>query len=159
MKETVLQKKLKAKMLETGISAHALEKKAGLKRSAVQNILHGRSKKPSAEILQAVAKVLGCNIYDLIGHETQTDVKISDSLPGVNLTETQYNSNLYLEAVGVANKIFKAKNIQPTNQIAFSYIQGIYSYAIETEVAVIDVRFAEWLARKQFNESLKQTGS
>ena len=40
------------------LSIYALEKKAGLKRSAARNILQGFSKKPSAEALKAIAGVL-----------------------------------------------------------------------------------------------------
>lgn len=152
MTKTFLQQKLKAKIQETGISVHALEKKAGLKPSAVQNILQGRSKKPNAEILHAVAKVLGCNIYELIGSEPSTIV--SQVTTGMmEVIYDDYKSELFLEAVRMANKIFKTKGIKPTNQIAFSYICDIYGYSIETKATTIDVRYAEWLARKRFSNN------
>src|SRR5438445_761981 len=80
-KVSFLQQRLKEKMTAIRISAHALEKQAGLKPSAVQNILHGRSKKPSAEILFAVAKILGCPVDELIDNNDEVDLSANNRIP------------------------------------------------------------------------------
>ena len=63
-----LQSQIQTRMEAKKLSIYALEKKAGLKRSAARNILQGFSKKPSAEALKAIANVLECTVDDLVGH-------------------------------------------------------------------------------------------
>jgi transcriptional regulator with XRE-family HTH domain len=152
---SLLQQRLKKRMADMGISVHALEKQAGLKRSAVQNILQGRSKNPSAKILQAVSKILGCDINDLL---TRNDVVLSDSIQFAN-TSTQtldnssdndaiFNADLYLEAITTAKALFAEFGLTPSLSQAVNYIQEIYLYAISSQSTTIDKNFAAWLAKK-----------
>lgn len=145
-KETYLQEKLREKMSETGISAHALEKQAGLKRSAVQNILYGKSKKPSAEILRAISKVLDCSITDLLSQQdagTQNNYLVQSSPSSYSL-----NTSLYAKAVQAANDIFNDNNVSPEKQDALNYINELYQYSFNNNNPEIDNNFAVWLFNK-----------
>ena len=74
-----ISQKLKNKISEVGISVHALEKKAGLKQSSIQNILYGKSKKPSFHIMQSIAQALNCTVTELLeeDHKVVKDLILS----------------------------------------------------------------------------------
>lgn len=157
MKPT-LPRKLKEKLQETGMSVHALEKQAGLKRSAVQNILHGRSKKPSAEILYAITKVLGCSIPDLIGQkepafDSPSQTALSLPVPDFNPSKSEelFNGELYLCAVKYAVKILKIRDITLNQTKAMYFINEIYQYSNQNKKNTIDEAFASWLFEKLFS--------
>lgn len=145
---SLLQQRLKEKLSEAGLSVHALEKQAGLKRSAVQNILHGRSKKPSAQILQAVAKILGCDINELLSTHSATHASFTNS--AIASAEQTFNARLYTEAAQVAGDILQQAMAIPSTSQALFYIQEIYQYSVETNKTHIDNDFALWLANKTF---------
>lgn len=63
---STLVQQIEARMRVQGISTMYLEKKAGLKPHAVRNILTGKSKKPSAFHVQAIAEALRCKVEDLL---------------------------------------------------------------------------------------------
>ncbi len=138
-----LQSAIKEKMSELGISVHALEKQAGLKRSAVQNILHGRSKNPSAHILHAVAKILGCNINDLLVNPEMTS---SLSQAAADTTEEPLNIALYAEAAKQASVALSEDSGTYSATQVLRYIKEIYQYSIDSNLSHIDKNFATWLA-------------
>lgn len=154
--ETLLQQKLKSKMAKLGLSVHALEKQAGLKRSAVQNIIHGRSKNPSAQILQAIAKILGCNINDLISNSevsySITPQNGTSSHSGLTNDEKPFDIALYAEAASVAKDIFSELSITPSFNQSIHYLKEIYQYSIETRLQHIDKSFSSWFAKKYFSK-------
>jgi len=61
-----LKQKIREKLNEQNLSVAALEKKAGLKMSAVRNILRGQTRKPSAYTLKKISDALNCKIDDLL---------------------------------------------------------------------------------------------
>jgi len=140
-----LSAKLKERMQIQGISAHRLEQEAGLKRSAVQNILHGRSRKPSAEILHAIAKILGCSITDLLGDPSST---ISWGSKKATVVDETLNFRLYDEAVKRTYNVLKKEEQLPSKQKTLEFINEIYQYSIDNKIDAIDMRFASWLAQK-----------
>lgn len=154
---SLLQKALKEKMRQAGFSAHLLEKQAGLKRSSVQNILQGRSRKPSAEILYAISKVLGCSLNDLLG-EFDISGSGSRNLPKQLLTtptslaiaDAPLNIALYADAARIANEIFAQQEITASRHKALGFIEEIYSYSLENKLISVDTQFARWLAKKWF---------
>lgn len=148
---STLQEKLKEKLSETGLSVNALEKQAGLKRSAVQNILHGKSKRPSADILLAISKILGCTMSDLLGQADNSTARIEEHslLYSSPANDDGYlNTDLYINAVKRAQKNFTKHRIHPSKQEALNYIYEIYQYSANTDSKEIDPRFAEWLLNK-----------
>ena len=114
--ESLLQTRLRKKIDEAGVSPHALEKQAGLKRSAVQNILYGKSKKPSAEILGAITKILGCSINDLLDQQNVANAAEIHHLAPSEPDTSELDTALYAKAVQTANKLFK------TNYFNYSVI-------------------------------------
>ena len=58
---------LKRLMKERDLTPHALSLAAGLRRDAVRSILVGRSKRPGADILEALGKALGLPVDVLLG--------------------------------------------------------------------------------------------
>lgn len=150
---TYLQQRLREKMSEIGISAHALEKQAGLKRSAVQNILHGRSRKPSAQILLAVTKILGCDINDLLGHPGEEFEDTTLANQSEMLQDAAVNTHLFAEAAQVANEIVQSFGINPTAPQLLKFINEIYNYSLRSQKPIIDRNFAEWLANKSWSDN------
>jgi transcriptional regulator with XRE-family HTH domain len=151
-KQSALRVNLKHKLAEVGISVHALEKQAGLKRSAVQNIIHGKSKKPSADILFAITKVLGCQIQELVG-QTPTVRLFTPSRPAavsMQTTGTTFNADLYVKASKAAAIVFTQRQYEPNSAAAIDYIQEIYQYSVNSQKEEIDSFFAEWLFEKIF---------
>lgn len=146
-KSTYLKEALRKKMQEAQLSPHALEKQAGLKRSAVQNILYGKSKKPSGEILGAITKVLGCSINDLLMDQQPAEPTGTKLLP-LTTEIKELDTVLYAKAVQAANDIFAQQNIAPSSQDALNYIHEIYQYALSSQKNEIDQNFALWLARR-----------
>ena len=63
---THLANQISIRMRAKNLSVASLEREAGLTNHSVLNILRGKSKRPSAEVLLAVADVLGCTINDLM---------------------------------------------------------------------------------------------
>lgn len=155
---TYLQQRLREKMSEIGISAHALEKQAGLKRSAVQNILHGRSRKPSAQILLAVTKILGCDINDLLGHADEGFEDTTLASQNEALQDAAVNTHLFAEAAQVANEIVQNFGINPTASQLLKFINEIYNYSLRSQKSTIDRNFAEWLANKSWSDSKIEGG-
>jgi hypothetical protein len=58
---------LKRLMQERDLTPHALSLAAGLRRDAVRSIIVGRSKRPGADILEALGKALGLPVDVLLG--------------------------------------------------------------------------------------------
>lgn len=68
MDETI-QDRLRARMRECGLNENATAVKAGLNRDAVRDILRGKSRRPGADTLQALAAALGCSVIWLMTGE------------------------------------------------------------------------------------------
>ena len=54
-------------MLEAGFNQKSLARAAKLNETAVRDILKGRSKNPRIDTLEALSRVLGCNVSELRG--------------------------------------------------------------------------------------------
>lgn len=144
-----LQYQLRNRLQHKGISARALEKRAGLKPSAVQNILQGKSKRPTALLLQAIARELNCSISELLGDSTvatqssQWEEKASlDSKEGF---AHEWNSKLYVEAIQIVEELLSQKKVEATKETVLKYADEIYRYSIESQSGKLDRYFATWL--------------
>jgi len=67
MAESVIRDELRRRMEANEFNQKSLARAAQLNETAVRDILKGRSKNPRVDTLQAIAKVLGCTVNDLIG--------------------------------------------------------------------------------------------
>jgi transcriptional regulator with XRE-family HTH domain len=131
-------------MRAKNLSLAELEKEAGLKRHTVQNIMRGRSKRPSADIMQAVADVLGCSVKDLL---TQQEISYEENLSQSNkelLSREYEHPELFSEIVIFVNTALKNKENKLTIEQFISCIQEIYLHSLQKDPSQIDEEFAEW---------------
>ncbi len=148
---TAISRHIKEKMIEKGLSAHALEKQAGLKLSAVQNIMYGRSKNPSINILASIAQALGCTVSDLL-EEGHLSTQRAGSNVGPSFSQTTpWNADLYINTLHVINISANAKNLSLSQEQLFKYADETYAYSIKNKKNKPDKNFAEWLVEKSFD--------
>ena len=149
---SAIRSHIKSKMEEKGISAHALEKMAGLRQSAVQNILYGRSKNPSIQILQAIAHALDCTVSDLIAEEesfirTQTSASTTSS----KTSNAPWNCKLYIDCLGVVYRLLnKQEPVELNKELILDYVDEVYLYSLKSESNLADKNFAEWLLNRRY---------
>lgn len=130
-----LQENLKRQLEEKKISANALEKRAGLKPSAVQNILQGKSKRPAAELLQAIANELNCAMEELLSEETE---KKQEKGAGWDL-------NLYTDALKTVQTIINTKKLSLDKVRTLKLVDEVYLYSVKAKQKTADKTFADWL--------------
>lgn len=61
-----LQKQIKDRISSKNITVYSLEKKTGLNKSAIKNIMSGLSRNASVTTLNAIALALNCDLTGLI---------------------------------------------------------------------------------------------
>ena len=143
---SALQHQLRHRMQDKGLSANALEKRAGLKPSAVQNILQGKSKRPAASLLQAIANELNCTIDDILG-EPPTPPQVTTS--SKEKSNERWSSQHFVEAIQIVEELLERKGIQVTKEMTLTYADEVYRFSMlksrSQEVVKIDQHFAVWL--------------
>ena len=92
---------IKRRMIAKSLNIQSLEKKAGLKISAVRNILNGTSKKPNVFTLYAIAEALSCSILDLLGSDMTGGAESSRNSPNAS---RPWDSSLFCEIVDLVKK-------------------------------------------------------
>lgn len=147
-----LRSRIKKKMQENNISAHALEKRAGLKSSAVHNILYGRSKNPSINLIQSIAETLNCSLSDLVGDELnipsqENTFHVSSATPSADKHIT-WDKNLYIDCLEAVCHLLKSHNFALTKQKIFDYVDEIYLYSLKSGNGKVDKFFADWIIKK-----------
>lgn len=145
MKLSTLQYELRHRMQDKGISANALEKRAGLKPSAVQNILQGKSKRPTALLLQAIANELNCSISDLLGESPNKEVGLEAMRLDLGKINNSWDSKLYVEAIQIVEELLTKKKISANKETVLKYAEEIYRYSTESQSGQLDHYFASWL--------------
>lgn len=145
--EYQLQTKLRFLLEKNSLSVAEAERQAGLKTSAVRNILNGQSRNPSGQTLQKLSHVLDCSIYDLLDnigeekpvpHHPSCDPEIE-------------NFDLLSQSVNIICKL--TTDLGKTTGINnFFYLaEQIYKYSINSDSKTIDQNFAKWI----INEKLR----
>lgn len=141
---TQIAKQISTRMRAKNLSLTTLEKEAGLRPHAVQNILRGKSKKPSAELLQAVADVLGCNVRDLL-HPQEPYPEDDLSSPKKEFLQRPYeHQDLFVETVKLVNHILKEKENPLTIEQFMKCVEEIYIQSLQKDSTKVDEEFAEW---------------
>lgn len=139
-----LAKQISARLKAKNLSISMLEREAGLKNYAVQNIVSGKSKKPSAELLQAIADVLGCTIKELLSgpdifHEAELVKTKKEVLDG------HYTQPEILEKIiKMVNKKVGERQTPLTNHQVLNYIEEVYLHSLQKEPPQIDEEFVNW---------------
>ncbi len=143
---TKLQQEIQERMVDKNLSVAGLEKKAGLRMSAVRNILRGQSKRPSAEILQAIARTLECSITDLIGEE---QAKVDSPSIANNKSIRFNNPQLLANATEMVTKLLSSRQHNLTLQQVLHLVEQIYSYSAQNSQSNdIDTKFANWVVEQ-----------
>ena len=149
---TYLQNQIKTRMKSKNLTVYSLEKRAGLKRSAVRNILDGFSQKPSAECLKAIAEALECTLNDLVGPTEYVPIA------GINATRCSYpwDEVLYIDSIKAASfALDEAGTLLQYNQV-LNLASETYKYSVDKGTNEIDKDFTKWLARKSLKIILQK---
>lgn len=147
-----LKKRIQDRMEKFGTSVHALEKKAGLKPSAVNNILYGRSKNPSVTLIKKIAHALDCSVDDLVSEEetafrSEDRVKNQQFFPEEKQSSPiPWNIELYANCLENMAKAIKSKrNNTLSKQMITDCIDEIYDYTFKKGRTKVDNCFVEWI--------------
>lgn len=140
-----LQEQIQHRMEAKSLNTHALERKAGLARSAVRNILQGFSRKPSADVLASIADALDCTIDDLVGDSGSSI--ISNKIKPTIIARNNYtwNGALYLEAVKAISKYVEDKSPTAKSEQIISLINETYKYSLDKGSDELDRDFTKWV--------------
>lgn len=147
---SVIQEQLKLRMESKSLSPASLEKKAGLKRGVIGNILRGSSKSPTSDTLVAIANILGCSIDDLLNRETTKHPPLFSLEQNISSppSQTPWCSDLYLKTVSNIVATLKNKNLEISAEKATILIKEIYHYSLSKNKDDVDKDFSEWLINK-----------
>jgi transcriptional regulator with XRE-family HTH domain len=137
-----LRMNLKKKLVEQNLTASALERKAGIRPSSLQNIIQGRSKNPGVDILQRTAAVLKCTVSDLLGEK-----------PGIADVEafcavTSWDQNLYTSLAALVLKVYADKEFQTSKRVFLHTLEQVYTYCLQYQKPTVDPDFVDWTVRK-----------
>lgn len=118
---------------------HELERRAGLKKNNIYNIIKGLSKKPSAEILYSIAIVFGVSIEDLMRD---------------NITSPKYLDNTELELMAstvkaVTDEIKKLK-LNVTEVDIVNITQESLAYCLANKMRKLDKKFINWVLVQKY---------
>ncbi|OJW46260.1 MAG: hypothetical protein BGO67_08565 [Alphaproteobacteria bacterium 41-28] len=137
-------KQISVRMKAKNLSILTLEREAGLKTHAVRNILRGKSKRPKADILQAVSDVLGCTIKDLLQNQEIFQEEDFSESKNELLNESYAYPDLYMDTVQFVNEILKQKGEKITVKQAFTCFEEIYLHSSQKDPSKVDKEFGEW---------------
>lgn len=118
-----------------------LERIAGLKKNNIYNILEGRSKKPSAEVLQSIANIFGITVNDLLHNQ--------DVQPQSRLT-TSNNFSLFVAITKLVAEEILSQEIKATCSEITTIITEVYKYTVESNLLEADQKFIRWLVKQKY---------
>ena len=141
MSSEVLKNKINIFLEKNNLSVSEFERQAGLKPSAVRNILYGKSKSPTIDTVQVIADELGITVDMLLYGYSVNDSCKSNS---INLKLFQnISTKISYELIS------KDAKVEFTEVIKL--ISECYSYCIRK--GSVDNDFVEWVVEKFLLES------
>ena len=147
-----LKKKVKTLLEKTSLSISEAERRAGLKTSAIRNIISGQSKNPSAHTLQKLSQVLDCSIYDLLD---ETEDQTPPAKKNINANDSSLDIsdlNWFRMAVNEILDILISKQLNTNVDTISAISMQIYSYSIDNNLQDIDKKFSRWIVEQRFME-------
>lgn len=141
---TALAKQIAVRMKAKNFSILTLEREAGLKTHAVRNILRGKSKSPSVDIVHAVSEALGCTVKDLLQNEELFQEEELTESKNEKLNEPYAYPKLYLETVQFVNETLQQEGHTITVQQALTCFEEIYFHSSQKDPTKVDKEFGEW---------------
>lgn len=145
---TALAKQLAARMRAKNLTVSQLERKAGINSHGALNILRGSSKRPSAEVLNAIANVLGCSISDLLSDHGLFQVTDSEKTRAELLESPYESSDLYQEVLSAVNAKIKHEKRSLTLQQTLTCVEEVYFHALQRNEKTFDPTFLDWFMEK-----------
>jgi len=140
-----LQTNLKSKLLQSNLSIREVERRAGLNRSALSNILEGKSKNPTLHTLYALAEALECSLSDFM--ETAAQEETKNLTPKVQIAFPAVVPLLH-ETMDIVENCFKNIEFEPNLEQFWICVKKVYLHALENHNNEIDPLYAEWLIDK-----------
>lgn len=141
MSYELLKENIENLIVKNDYRVSKVEELAGLKHGNISNILSGRSKKPSAEILLSIAKVFGVTVEDLFKNKEINSAKYLSS----------NEISLFLDiATYLSNKIGALKVKIYYHDLIFM-INEIFEYSIENKDYELDRKFIDWYVKQKFS--------
>ncbi len=141
MSYTALQKNLEKLIKDHNYQIADLERKAGLRKNNIYNIIKGISKKPSAELLQAVADVFGLTVKDLFTMPTQSSPSLtSEDLDLLTTVAQQVIAEIKVQQL-------KVSGIDVT-----SIINEVFDYSVESQLPIADEKFIKWILKQKYSQ-------
>jgi transcriptional regulator with XRE-family HTH domain len=133
---------IKRKLLEQNLTVSALEKKAGIRPSSLQNIIQGRSKNPNLDTLKTVAKALECSVSDLLEEDRiSADIELF-------LGKNAWNQDRYFDIISsVISVCRKSKRILP-KKVFLLAVEEIYDYALRYSKNNVDQDLIDWVLQR-----------
>ena len=148
-----LKEQIKQRMSERNLTASSVEKKSGLKISAVRNILNNKSTNPGMETLVAIAKTLECSVDALLGNESSSSIyMVSRDATTKSVEKHIWNFKLYNDTLQAVEKIIAEKSLTLTLEQMLHLIQEVYIYSLNEENPKVDTRFANWMVENNSNK-------
>jgi transcriptional regulator with XRE-family HTH domain len=141
-----LQEQIENRMQDKNLNARELERRAGLKISAVRNILSGQSKNPGIEVIAAIAKLLNCSTDELLGLEQE---KLKSETPKQKVISV-WDYNLYENCLKEVHNYLQSKSIKPQAEQILFFIREAYIYSLEGKDKKADLRFIKWIIDSHF---------
>lgn len=141
---TALAKQITIRMKAKNFSILTLEREAGLKTHAVRNILRGKSKSPSVDIVHAVSEALGCTVKDLLQNEGLFQEEELTESKNEKLNEMYAYPTLYIETVQFVNDVLQQKGHNVTVKQAQTCFEEIYFHSAQKDPTKVDKEFGEW---------------
>lgn len=134
-----LQEQIESRMQDKNLNARELERRAGLKISAVRNILSGQSKNPGIEVIAAIAKLLNCSTDELLGIEQSKSEAPKQKIISV------WDYNLYENCLKEVHSYLQSKSLKTQAEQILFFIREAYIYSLEGKDKKADLRFIKWI--------------
>ena len=131
---------IKELMHEKNWSGKDLADKSGQKTSDIYNILSGKSQKPSADKVEAIARAFGVNITKILYG--------TPDKPGTVLPDEEWDGLLYNDAMNAVRSIYKKRGVHFNNRddeknATMRHAMRVYTYAKKRKEITADLIFAE----------------
>ena len=139
-----VSQQIAVRMKAKNISITSLEREAGLKTHSVRNILRGKSKRPSAEILQAVADVLGCSVRDLLTGQGLFHGEKGEASQKVLLDTPYIHKQVFYDTVQILNQKIDEKHLSLSVKQFLTCVEEIYLHALQSKEPAVDQVFVDW---------------
>lgn len=141
MSYATLQKNLEKIIKERNYQVTELERKAGLKKNNIYNILKGISKKPSAELLQAVADALGVTVKDLYNPTAETRNYLNE------------DDFALIEKI-IKNVIEEIRNLglKVTEVDLVNVVLEVFNYSKPDSQKELDKKFINWILQQRVHK-------